>query len=210
MKKVTMYDLGQSLSKVMRVARIEPVLVCKYAQPFVWIVPYGACIQPESLNRLIPDDHPLRVVRFYVDKQLEHDAPSGMRVTMCGTAAIPAEMLFRAVILQVLYAIAEPTQLYRQLGYNLLFRWFIGLDAWQALPQEEGFVHALRSMHLDESALQKAGNVVRMIQPHLQGEEFRHHAIRIREWLAHVTMPAVGARVDQLAGQSTYDAQAYG
>jgi transposase len=40
-----------------------------------------------------------------------------------------AEKLLRALILQLLYSVRSERQLMEQLDYNLLFRWFVGLNA---------------------------------------------------------------------------------
>jgi transposase len=37
-------------------------------------------------------------------------------------------MLLRALLLQVLYTVRNEAQLIEQLDYNLLFRWFVGLN----------------------------------------------------------------------------------
>src|SRR5438067_4748276 len=45
-----------------------------------------------------------------------------------GRPSIPPERLLRALLLQVLYTIRSERQLIEQLDYNLLFRWFVGLN----------------------------------------------------------------------------------
>jgi transposase len=42
--------------------------------------------------------------------------------------SIPPERLLRAPLLQVLYSIRSEPPLMEQLDYNLLFRWFVGLN----------------------------------------------------------------------------------
>ena len=44
-----------------------------------------------------------------------------------GRSSIPAEQLLR-VLLQVLYKVRSERMLMEQLDYNLLFRWFVGLE----------------------------------------------------------------------------------
>ena len=41
---------------------------------------------------------------------------------------MPPEQLLRALLLQVLYSIRSERMLMEQLEYNLLFRWFVGLE----------------------------------------------------------------------------------
>jgi transposase len=44
-----------------------------------------------------------------------------------GRPSIPPERLVRALLLQAFYSVRSERQLMEQLGYNLLFRWFVGL-----------------------------------------------------------------------------------
>jgi transposase len=45
-----------------------------------------------------------------------------------GRPSIPPEKLLRALLLQVLYTVRSERMLLEQLDYNLLFRWFVGLN----------------------------------------------------------------------------------
>jgi transposase len=45
-----------------------------------------------------------------------------------GRPSVPPERLLRALVLQVLYSVRSERLLMEQLQYNLLFRWFVGLD----------------------------------------------------------------------------------
>jgi len=45
-----------------------------------------------------------------------------------GRPSIPPEKLIRALLLQVLYSIRSERLLMEELNYNLLFRWFVGLE----------------------------------------------------------------------------------
>jgi transposase len=45
-----------------------------------------------------------------------------------GRPSIPPEQLLRALLLQALYTVRSERQLMEQIDYNILFRWFIGLN----------------------------------------------------------------------------------
>lgn len=45
-----------------------------------------------------------------------------------GRPSIPPERLLRALLIQASYSVRSERQLMEQLGYNLLFRWFVGLS----------------------------------------------------------------------------------
>jgi transposase len=83
-----------------------------------------------SPEHRVPSDHPLRTLRPMVDDAL--GKLSGLFDAMYaaeGRPSIPPEKLLRALILQLLYSVRSERQLMEQLDYNLLFRWFVGLNA---------------------------------------------------------------------------------
>src|SRR5258708_15257451 len=81
------------------------------------------------LENRIPRDHPLRRIRPMVDRGLNEmwthfEALYARR----GRPSIAPERLLRALLLQALYSIRSETQLMEQLDYNMLYRWFVGLN----------------------------------------------------------------------------------
>jgi transposase len=83
-------------------------------------------INPEQR---IPPDHPLRPIRGMVDRALkELWAHFEALYSRRGRPSIPPERLLRALLLQALYSIRSERQLMEQIDYNLLFRWFVGLN----------------------------------------------------------------------------------
>ena len=82
-----------------------------------------------ALEDRIRKDHPLRAIRKLVDQVL-----AGMSKQFdglysdVGRPSIPPERLLRALLLQVFYSIRSENLLMEQLDYNLLFRWFVGLE----------------------------------------------------------------------------------
>jgi transposase len=64
-----------------------------------------------------------------VDDALKALSPSFSRLySVFGRPSIPPEKLLRALLLQVLYTVRSERMLMEQLEYNLLFRWFVGLN----------------------------------------------------------------------------------
>src|SRR5215467_11534320 len=77
----------------------------------------------------VPQDHPLRAIRSLVDEVLVELSPRFETLySRVGRPSIPPEKLLRAQLLQVLYTVRSELQLMEQLDYNLLFRWFVGLN----------------------------------------------------------------------------------
>ncbi len=82
-----------------------------------------------SPEQRVPADHPLRPIRQMVDTVLKRLSPrfEGMYAEG-GRPSIPPEKLLRALLLQCLYSVRSERLLMEQLDYNLLFRWFVGLN----------------------------------------------------------------------------------
>jgi transposase len=82
-----------------------------------------------SPEQRVPAGHPLRRIREITDRLLVElsDLFDRMYSTM-GRPSIAPEKLLRALLLQVLYTVRSERMLIEQLDYNLLFRWFVGLN----------------------------------------------------------------------------------
>lgn len=82
-----------------------------------------------SIEDRIPADHPLRAMLSLVNPVLAALSPRFQGLySKLGRPSIPPERLLRALLLQVLFTIRSERQLMEQLDYNLLFRWFVGLN----------------------------------------------------------------------------------
>lgn len=82
-----------------------------------------------SPEQRVPPDHPLRKLRPLVDQVLKNLSRRFTAMyARLGRPSIPPEKLLRALLLQVLYTIRSERLLMEQLDYNLLFRWFVGLN----------------------------------------------------------------------------------
>src|SRR5213593_985688 len=82
-----------------------------------------------SPEQRVPKDHPLRLIRPLCDVALKALSREFDRMySDVGRPSIAPEKLLRALLLQILYAIRSERLLTEQLDYNLLFRWFAGLN----------------------------------------------------------------------------------
>jgi len=82
-----------------------------------------------SPEERVPQEHPLRAIRAMVEAVLQELSPQFARLySSTGRPSIAPEKLLRALLLQVLYTIRSERLLMEQLNYNLLFRWFVGLN----------------------------------------------------------------------------------
>ncbi len=82
-----------------------------------------------SPEQRVPADHPLRIIRQMTDRVLATLSPKFTRMySTIGRPSIAPEKLLRTLLLQALYTIRSERLLMEQLEYNLLFRWFVGLN----------------------------------------------------------------------------------
>lgn len=83
-------------------------------------------LSPESV---VPCSHPLRAIRHMADGALKSlSRVFDAMYAKTGRPSVPPERLLKGQLLIALYSIRSERQLCEQLRYNLLFRWFLGMD----------------------------------------------------------------------------------
>lgn len=96
--------------------------------------------QPElfyniSLEQFVPEDHPLRAIRPFINVKRLRRACAPL-YSHTGRPSIPPEQLFLALIGGYILSIPSERKLMMELECNLALRWFVGLDltehAWDA------------------------------------------------------------------------------
>ncbi len=139
-----------------------------------------------SLEDRIPATHPLRGVRKLADAVLAEMSKDFDRMyAKVGRPSIPPERLFRALLLQVFYTVRSERLLMEQLDYNLLFRWFVGLEI-----DEPVWNHAVFSKNRDrllnqEVAQQFFAKVKARAQGLMSDEHFTVDGTLIEAWASH-------------------------
>jgi transposase len=91
----------------------------------------------KSIEERIPEDHPIRDLKKLVDEALAGlSSEFDLLYSHTGRPSIPPEQLLRALLLQIFFSVRSERQLVEQLNYNMMFRWFVGLnlddDIWNA------------------------------------------------------------------------------
>jgi transposase len=82
-----------------------------------------------SPEERVPEKHPLRAIWRVTDQVLQGLSAKFTEVySVTGRPSIAPEKLLRALLLQILYTVRSERLLMEQLQYNLLFRWFVGLN----------------------------------------------------------------------------------
>lgn len=83
-------------------------------------------VSPESF---VPGGHPLRPIRLMADKALASLSGEFEKMySHTGRPSVPPEVLLKSLLLQILFSIRSNRSLVEQLGYNILYRWFLGVS----------------------------------------------------------------------------------
>ena len=86
----------------------------------------------------VPKQHPIRRIKEMADEILQSLSPTlEAMYAEGGRPSIPPERLLKATILMALHTVRSERQFCEQLGYNLLFRWFLDMDM-----TEQGWEHS--------------------------------------------------------------------
>jgi transposase len=88
-----------------------------------------------SPEKRVPANHPLRPIKQLAEEALAKLSPVfDAMYSSVGRPSIPPERLLKATLLMAFYTVRSERLFCEQLGYNLLFRWFLDMDT-----VEEGF-----------------------------------------------------------------------
>lgn len=91
--------------------------------------PQGGLFSYISLERRVPEDHPLRKIKAQVDTVLASmNAELSAMYSHTGRPSIAPERLLKASLLMALYSVRSDRLFCETLDYNLLFRWFLDMD----------------------------------------------------------------------------------
>jgi len=136
-----------------------------------------------SLEERVPQDHPLRAIRRLVDDILKAMARDfdGM-YAKTGRPSVPPERLLRAVLLQIFYSVRSERMLMEQMMYNLLFRWFVGLELDEPVWNHAVFSKNRERLLNHEVAREFFSRVVAHAKTHLSDEHFSVDGTLIEAW----------------------------
>jgi transposase len=136
-----------------------------------------------SLEERVPKDHPLRRIRPLVDeifRVMSRDFDGLYAST--GRPSVPPERLLRALLLQIFYSVRSERMLMEQLNYNLLFRWFVGMEMDEPIWEHTVFSKNRERLLNQEVARKFFDRVLAQAQPHLSEEHFTLDGTLIEAW----------------------------
>jgi transposase len=136
-----------------------------------------------SAEQRVPTDHPLRAIRALVDDVLRDMSREfdGLYARV-GRPSIPPERLLRAQLLQIFYSIRSERLLMEQLDYNLLFRWFVGMDMDEPIWAPTVFTKNRDRLLNQEIARSFFRRVVRRADGLMSDEHFTVDGTLIEAW----------------------------
>lgn len=145
--------------------------------------------QPDTMfsyvaaEQRVPKDHPLRTIRPMVDAALwEMSGEFDQLYSRVGRPSIPPERLFRALLLQLFYSVRSERLLMEQLDYNILFRWFVGLEMDEPVWAPTVFTKNRERLLNQDVARSFFRRVLDQADPWLSDEHFTVDGTLIEAW----------------------------
>lgn len=86
------------------------------------------------LEKIVPEDHLLRLIDKYIDFSFINDLCAPYYCKGNGRPAIEPEVLFRMLFIGYLYGIRSERRLLEEIDMNMAYRWFIGYGITDKLP----------------------------------------------------------------------------
>ncbi len=143
----------------------------------------GGMFSYVSMEERVPPDHPLRAIRRLVDQILARMSKRFDKMYADnGRPSIPPERLLRALLLPTFYSIRSERMLMKQLDYNLLFRWFVGLEMDEPVWNYAVFSKNRERLLNETVAREFFSEVLEQAKPHLSQEHFTVDGTMIEAW----------------------------
>jgi len=137
-----------------------------------------------------PSYHARWQIRHLADQALDRLNPTFCRLyPEGGRPSIPPEQLLLALLLRAIYVIRSERMLIEQLDYNLLFRWFVGLNSDDPVWPPADFVYTKnRDRLLSEDLMAQFLELLLgapEVKPLLSSEHFSVDGTLLRAWASH-------------------------
>lgn len=160
-------------------------------------VTQGSMFSYLTLEEYVPQAHPLRPIREIVNAALrEMDQTFAAMYADSGRDSTPPEQLLRGLILQSLYGLRSERLLCEQLGYNMLFRWFVGLGLDKG-PWDHSTYTKNRDRLIEHEVIRELFSRVldqAKVKGLLSSEHFSVDGTLVRAWASHKSfVPKDGA-----------------
>jgi transposase len=139
-----------------------------------------------SPERRVPADHPLRPIRKIVDEILKEMSPKFQKLySDVGRPSIAPERLLRSLLLQIFYSVRSERMLIEQLQYNLLFRWFVGMEMDETVWNHAVYSKNRERLLNEEIAEAFFQRVLERAKPYMSDEHFTVDGTLVEAWASH-------------------------
>lgn len=108
-----------------------------------------------ELDRLVPDDHILRYIDKWVNFAFIYDKVEHLYCLDNGRPALDPVQMFKMLFIGYLFGIRSERQLIREIEVNLAYRWFIGLNLQDKVPDASTFSQNRRRRFTDSTVYQE-------------------------------------------------------
>lgn len=159
-----------------------------------------------SPEKRVPVEHPLRPIRKMVDEILKEMSPQFAKLySQVGRPWIAPERLFRSLLLQIFYSVRSERMLIEQLQYNLLFRWFVGMEMDEVVWNHAVFSKNRERLLNEEIAEVFFQRVLERARGYMSDEHFTVDGTLIEAWASQKSFrrkdgkgkrPGAGGEVD--------------
>lgn len=136
----------------------------------------------------VPAGHPLIAIREILNGALrDMDFLFESIYELRGRYSVPPEWLLRGLVLQTLFGIRSERLLCEQLGYNMLYRWFVGLGMEDAAWDHSTYTQNRDRLIKHEVIRELFGQVMKRAEDAklLSAEHFSVDGTLIRAWASH-------------------------
>jgi len=158
-----------------------------------------------SMEERVPPDHPLRAIRRLVDQILVRMSKRFDKMYADnGRPSIPPERLLRALLLPTFYSIRSERMLMEQLDYNLLFRWFVGLEMDEPVWNHAVFSKNRERLLNETVAREFFAEVLEQAKPHLSQEHFTVDGTMIEAWASQKSFQRKDGGDDDGQGRANF------
>lgn len=162
----------------------------------------------KSVSDFVPQDHPLRALRTLVDEALGAlDSLFDEMYADIGRASIAPERLIRASLLQIIYTIRSERQLVEHIHFNMLYRWFIGLEMEDAVWHATTFTKNRARLLEHDAFAEFFTTVVAMARKRklLSDDHFSVDGTLLDAWASHKSFKPRSSDDDDASGSSGQD-----
>jgi len=136
-----------------------------------------------SPEKRVPVDHPLRTIRKMVDEILKEMSLEFSKLySPIGRPSIAPERLLRSLLLQIFYSVRSERMLIEQLQYNLLFRWFVGMEMDEKVWNHAVFSKNRERLLNEEIAERFFRRILERAKPYMSDEHFTVDGTLIEAW----------------------------